>query len=105
MSLGNFLAAIILSALARSDEDWKHGDLAVCVKADGSMPDSISPKEGDYLRVTNVCGGGLFLHFEGKPGDRHWLAAHFRKVKPDADPAADEEWVEQIKRMRPKVHA
>jgi len=105
MTLLDLLTTIIMARLPRSTEDWAPGDLAVCISTAGFRPGDIAPKEGDYLRVTKICDDQRFLHFEGKPTGRHWLATHFRKVKPDAKPAADEEWVEQLKHMRRKVDA
>jgi len=105
MTLFDLLAAIVMARMPRSMEDWTPGDLAVCISTAGSMPDDISPKEGDYLRVTEICHNQRFLHFEGKPSERHWLAIHFRKMKPDTKPANDAEWVEQLKHMRRKVDA
>lgn len=105
MSLIAFIRAMILAGLPRSSEDWGKGDLAVCVDAKGGAGDNIDPAEGDLLRVSDVCCDGIFLHFEGKPGTRHWLAAHFRKVRPDTEPAAEEEWVDQLKHFRRKEPA
>ncbi|BBF70227.1 hypothetical protein [Sphingomonas bisphenolicum] len=104
-SFVEFLLAAIIDRLPRSSEDWQPGDLAVCLGIEGGMKDAIEPAQGDVLRVSRICMGGLFLHFEGKPDTRHWLAAFFRKVKPDTEPAADEEWVEQLQRFRRKVPA
>ncbi|MBB6191157.1 hypothetical protein FHS51_001379 [Sphingobium wenxiniae] len=105
MTLLDLLATIIMARLPRSPEDWAPGDLAVCIDTSRFLSDEINPKEGDYLRVSRPCSGGLFLHFEGKPDTRHWLAVCFHKVKPDAKPADDEEWVEQLKHMRRRVDA
>ena len=99
-SFADFMIAIILSSLPRSTEDWQAGDLAICISTQHLGVDVTSPKLEDMLRVKHVCAGGLFLHFEGKPDDRHWLAANFRKVKPDNEPAAEEEWVQQLQRFR-----
>lgn len=101
-SFTDFLIAAILARLPRSTEDWKAGDLAVCLGIKEGIGDAVQPAEGDMLRVKHVCAGGLFLHFEGKPDHRHWLAAYFRKVKPDTEPAADEEWVQQLQHLRRK---
>ncbi len=105
MSLGKLLLAALLSSLPRSTEEWTPGDLAVCIDDRWADQHVSNPREGDYLRVRHVCMAGLFLHFEGKPENRHWLAAKFRKVKPDTEPAADEQWVEQLERFRKKVPA
>ena len=101
----NFIISAIIASLPRSTEDWKPGDLAICLGIKGGVGDSIEPAEGDLLRVNYVCMGGLFLHFDGKPASRHWLAAYFRKVKPDTKPAVDEEWVEQLQHLRKKEPA
>jgi hypothetical protein len=109
MTLGDFIAdfitAIILAGVPRSTEDWKSGDLAICVEVKASLGDGVDPKEGDLLRVKHVCGGGLFLHFEGKPDNRHWVAAYFRKVQPDTNAADDAQWVEQLRHLRRKIDA
>lgn len=100
MTFMDMIRSIIFASLPRSTEDWKVGDLAVCVETRLPRMDDIDPTEGAMLRVSAICEGGLFLHFEGKPQDRHWLAAHFRKVRPDTEPAADEAWVEQLRHLR-----
>jgi len=105
MSLAKIIAAFVIASLPRSTEDWAVGDLAICIDAKWPMTDDIAPKEGDLLRVEHICMGGLFLHFHGKPADRHWLAAHFRKVRPDTQPAADDAWVEQLRHLRRKEAA
>lgn len=104
-SLVNFLLSAIIAGLPRSTEDWAPGDLAICLGIKGGVGDDIDPAEGDLLRVKHICMGGLFLHFEGKPDNRHWLAVYFRKVKPDVAPATDEQWVEQLQRFRRKEPA
>lgn len=101
----DIIVNILLSRLPRSTEDWAAGDLAVCIDTRGFLGDGLDPKEGEFLRVTAVCTNGLFLHFDSKSNDRHWLAVHFRKVKPDAERAADAEWIDRLKQMRPKVDA
>lgn len=101
-SFADIMIAIILSQLPRSTEDWHAGDLAICIGTERFIGEPTDPKLEDMLRVKHVCAGGLFLHFEGKPNDRHWLAANFRKVKPDNEPAAEEEWVQQLQRFRRK---
>ncbi|MFB0875499.1 MULTISPECIES: hypothetical protein [unclassified Sphingobium] len=100
-----FILSAVIAGLPRATEDWQAGDLAVCLGVKDGVGDAIEPTEGDLLRVKHVCMGGLFLHFDGKPDNRHWLAAYFRKVKPDTEPAADEAWVEQLKHLRRKVPA
>lgn len=101
-SFADIMIAIILSQLPRSTEDWQTGDLAICISTERFTGDPADPKLDAMLRVKHVCASGLFLHFEGKPDDRHWLAANFRKVKPDNEPAAEEEWVQQLQRFRRK---
>lgn len=99
------LIALVHGVLPRSTEQWAAGDIAICVDTKFFAQDEISPKQGEYLHVTHVCAGGLFLHFTGKPNTRHWLAAGFRKLKPDEESPADEAWIEELMRMRPKVDA
>lgn len=105
MTLADFIKAIILAGVPRSTEDWKTGDLAICVEVKGSLGDGVDPSAGDLLRVNHVCSDGLFLHFEGKPDSRHWIAAYFRKVQPDTDAADDALWVEQLQHLRRRVPA
>lgn len=100
MSLLDLITAIALAIVPRSTEDWKAGDLAICIAVKGMRGDDIDPKEGDMLRVCHVCTADLFLHFEGKPDNRHWIAANFRKVKPDTKSEGEEEWVRQLRRNK-----
>lgn len=100
MSFFDLLAAIVLARMPRSTEDWQVGDLAICIETKGNLGDSIDPKEGDLLRVQNICTVGLFLHFEGKPDTRHWLAAHFRKVRPNNASEGEEDWVAELRRKK-----
>ena len=99
-SLFDIIRAVILAGLPRSPEDWKSGDLAICVTTKGTMRDEWDPKEHDLLRVHHVCCDGLFLHFEGKPETRHWLAVNFRKVEADTKGAEDADWVDQLQHLR-----
>lgn len=105
MSLSKLLAALIMSSLPRSTEDWKPGDLAICINGVWPVANDANPKEGDLVRVRHVCMAGLFLHFEGKPDDRHWMAVHFRKAERDTAPADDEAWIGDLQRFRRKLDA
>ncbi|CAM5278790.1 hypothetical protein ACFSUK_07945 [Sphingobium scionense] len=101
-SFFDMILAVVLARLPRPTEDWQVGDLAICIGTEHFAGDPADPKPEDMLRVKHVCTVGLFLHFDGKPDNKHWIAANFRKVKPDREPAADEEWVEQLQRFRRK---
>lgn len=76
-------------------EDWKVGDLAVCL-IDRWWPGTASdPKKGDLLRVSCVSEGivtgrdylVIGLRFESKPQHIFWNNINFRKVRPDLEPA------------------
>lgn len=97
-----------------SGADWKAGDLAVCI-VDRWCPcgrpqcgvNAISPQKEELLCVAGVsmCDGQFFLSFKGKQQGMFWHAIAFRKVKPDTEPAVDEEWVQQLQHLRRKVPA
>lgn len=88
-----------------SDNSWKVGDLAVCIDDRwGGSNAAISPRKEELLRVTGVSflGARHFLGFKEKVDDHFWDGLAFRKVKPDTEPAADEEWVRQLQHLRRK---
>lgn len=75
------------------NEDWRVGDLAVCVRDDWERQ-KISPKVGEVLRVSglyeDVVTSGVDkgclasgLCFEGRPQHFAWRCSGFRKVRPD----------------------
>lgn len=105
MRLFSLLHAILGLSAPRSDEDWQAGDLAVCIADNWTEQLPENPKIDDLLRVRHVCADNRFLHFEGKPDRYHWTAVAFRKVRPDTEPAADEDWVEQLQHLKRKVPA
>lgn len=94
-------------------EDWKVGDLAVCIAGfencrcgdPACLKDA--PVLGQILRINLIVPlyGRIYLGFAGKPPEKVWLAAHFRKVRPDTQPAADDAWVEQLRHLRRKEPA
>lgn len=93
----------IVAARSRG-EKWEAGDLAICIAENWNDSGEGHPKLNEYLRVSAVCSGGLWLHFAGKPGC-HYEANGFRKIQHDTAPAANEAWVEQLKHMRRKLDA
>lgn len=92
-------------------EDWKVGDLAICLVDFRGCPcgtcHQIAPKKGEISRVTGVhlIAEQLWLALEKRPAKMVWLAAHFRKVEPDTQPAADDAWVDQLRHLRRKEAA
>lgn len=85
------------------NEDWRAGDLAVCVFDEWYRPCLEAPKVNDLLRVSGVTEGvgdqnygSYFLSFSGKP--YQWECIAFRKVGPDAR-AAETEFTAYIKRL------
>lgn len=98
-------------------EDWKIGDLAVCLHDQwfrgGLIPMIAAPKKEQVLRVVGVkhdaapcaCGncypdGAIYLNFV-EFGSEWWVAEGFRKVRPDAesDKPAREEGISWFKRL------
>ena len=79
-------------------DDWKAGDLAVCVQDNwlrgGFIPMIVAPRKEQVLRVAGVkrdrgacsCGecdtAGLYLAFD-EFGNDWFVAGGFRKVRPD----------------------
>lgn len=87
------------------NEDWRAGDLAVCV-VDTFFPGTVhDPRRDELLRVTDLTEGVAFgsncliygLSFEGRPSHIFWQAQCFRKVRP-AHEAADAEFCAEVRR-------
>ena len=90
---------------ADGNNDWKVGDLAVCIAEFWQSNCIHTPRKEEILRVSQVGQSfrtecGLVLGFEGKPQNHRWQAAGFRKIRPDTAPADDAAWVEQLKHLR-----
>ncbi|MEO7468994.1 MAG: hypothetical protein ABIV36_18415 [Sphingobium limneticum] len=100
-TLRELIIQMIVARRSRG-EQWNAGDLAVCIAENWEDKDGDHPKVDDYLRVSAVCGGGLWLHFEGRAPDLHYEANAFRKVVHDLQHAADEDWADDLKRLRRK---
>lgn len=88
------------------NEDWRVGDLAVCVE-DNWSPGVVGPRAGEISRVVDVYPGlcartgmpGWGLRFAGY--HEGFGAICFRKVQPDAEPA-EASFAEFLTRMLPK---
>lgn len=74
------------------NEDWRVGDLAVCIVDGGWIPGSqYDPAFNDVLRVSGIVEGSRAygnqdiwcygLCFEGKPQNASWECSRFRKVR------------------------
>lgn len=71
-------------------EDWKVGDVAVCVNANWDWTHEADPKVGDVLRVSSLWEGptpdkavvGSGLRFVGKPQNIAWESKSFQKIRP-----------------------
>lgn len=80
------------------NEDWRVGDLALCLHSGWVPPDPAHPRAGDLLRVSAISDGVAIgtnhlisaLGFEGKPVDQFWSCFGFRKVRPDQTAATDD---------------
>jgi hypothetical protein len=88
----------------RRANDWKPGDLAVCIDgADWRPVMADDPAEGDVLRVTAVKDKissdrrSYYLYFAEKAPERGWEYTAFRKPVEDSEPA-EEEFTALIKR-------
>lgn len=99
-----------MSAPKDRPEDWKVGDLAICIapimKCRCGDPACIkdAPRYDQILRVNLILpiNGVIHLGFSCKPASKVWRAACFRKVQPDTQPAAEDAWVEQLRHLRRK---
>ena len=100
-----------IGKLPRMNEDWRPGDLAVCIADDWRVPPGEEclghPRKDDVLMVTRVAPSQSYprlrrvwgLTFRGY-STRKYDATCFRKVVPDV--SSDEtELSERIKRCRP----
>lgn len=81
----------------RTSEDWRVGDLALCVSDHWERPEPCDPHVGDVLRVSAVCTGVtpdnhliIGLRFEGKPQTTAWSNISFCKITPTQEPADEE---------------
>ncbi|MBG6116749.1 hypothetical protein IWY39_000553 [Sphingobium sp. JAI105] len=96
-----------------TEENWKVGDLAVCISDNWVGDDHVTPcpydppRKEQVLRVSIVveCDCGLMLGFEGFPPKAIWHHRAFRKIHPDVSPANDDAWVEQLRHLRKKQAA
>lgn len=80
----------------RMSEDWRVGDLAVCLADNWMLASPFNPKAGDLLRVAAIDRApGIYepekiiigLGFEGKPVGAFWHNIRFRKAQTDREPA------------------
>ena len=84
-------------------EDWKPGDLALCIKIGDwihvkSRKIGKGPRAGNVLRVRNVVsrGGVTWLFLDGWPGNKIYdafAARRFCKINPHTPDAEDEETI------------
>lgn len=86
------------------NEDWRAGDLAVCIDDNWVDCPPTAPSLGDLLRVTGVYDATNIVHnvrvyaltFVGLGG--YFATTGFRKVRPDVT-AAETEFTALIKRL------
>lgn len=89
--------------------DWEAGDLAVCVR-DGTIrtPEfthrGLGLAKGRTYKIVNCAihepTGQLCLWLEGVASRDGSLALRFRKIRPDAHEACEEEFVTLLKRRK-----
>lgn len=87
------------------NEDWRVGDLAVCLYGNWAHALSDDPARGEINRVSFVCDGvdhsgrirTYGLGFVDKSQSHAWATTCFRKVRPDTT-EAEEEFTALIKR-------
>lgn len=97
-----------------NSEDWRTGDLALCVFDRWLVPHDGNPRRGDVLRVNHIAQGTaenashilvIGLGFESKPPGILWATSAFRKIRPEHK-KADEECEPLMRVLRgPKVPA
>lgn len=104
-------SAQAIGKLPRMNEDWRPGDLAVCLGDDWKVPPGEEhlghPRKGDVLMVARVEPSVSYpdrrrvwaLTLRGY-STRKYDAASFRKVVPDVS-SEQTELSERIKRCRP----
>lgn len=86
-------------------EDWKIGDLALCIRDDWTYSDLYDPHVGDLLHVSAIRDGVdersrtriIGLAFREKPFHFSWSNMAFRKAKEVSEPA-EAEFTALIKR-------
>lgn len=97
-----------------TEENWKVGDIALCVCDNwtfhGGLPqDAVTsaPRKGEYLTVERIQSfrGQAFFIFRDRNPDLGWTVKAFRKLRPDTEPAAEEDWVRQLQHLRRPVPA
>lgn len=101
-------------------EDWKPGDLAVCVNADKFHPRNHAPRhlrEGGLYRVVGVtrprfwlgghrCAGVLLSEVCNSANpDGSFCAVRFRRVRPDTHEPCEEGFITLLTRTKRKVDA
>ncbi|SKB32183.1 hypothetical protein [Sphingopyxis flava] len=82
--------------MRKMNEDWKAGDLAMCVVPFFFPGSAFDPRLGEILRVSEVTEGPVALvnavayglRFHGKPANHAWVCTAFIKIRPEA--TADE---------------
>ena len=94
-------------------EDWKPGDLAVCMKDEwqgmvrGMPPAGNAPVQGRIYKVlaTFTSLGIVWLGLEGFPSEKGWDSESFRKVRPDQHEPCEVEFITLLNRTKRKVSA
>jgi hypothetical protein len=84
-------------------DDWKPGDLALCVKRGRWTEDGDGPQSGAVNLVLGVdrgpCGR-IYLKLEGWPDCDRYSAVRFRKIKP----LTDEEREQALQELKEPTH-
>jgi hypothetical protein len=92
-------------------DDWKVGDLALCVDAKrrgGSRNPPLVDGRTYTVRGFAHISGGLLLEEVEAENERHgfgWQMQRFRKIHPDEHEACEEEFVTLLNRIKRKVDA
>jgi hypothetical protein len=97
-------------------EDWKVGDLALCVDASPTMNGrETGLAEGRVYRVTAYFpipepskfgpSPGILVGGVKFAGRRSFSSARFRKIRPDEHEDCEPEFVELLKRSKKRVSA
>lgn len=89
-------------------DDWRVGDLALCVddaRRRYSGPPTGLLRKGKVYRVIGIAGPNLIMA-EGPVGDDlGWRSDRFRKIRPDEHQACEPEFVTLLESFKPKVDA